>query len=667
MPSTAECRNPEALLSWWRAQKLEISFLPTPIAELTFEQNLVNPHLHTLLIGGDRLRSLPVRANFLSVVNNYGLTETTVVATSGQLETSSAVLSIGRPIANTQIYILDRHGEPVPIGVAGELYIGGAGVARGYWNRPELTAEKFLKDPFSSEPGARMYRTGDLGRWLLDGNIEFLGRNDFQVKIRGFRIELGEIEARLAKHPLVREAVVMAREDTPGDRRLVAYYTAAVTDELGAEVSRAEQLRSHLSALLPEYMVPAAYVRLDSLPLTPNGKLDRKALPTPEQDAYSTLGYEPPQGEIETRLAEIWAQVLKLDRVGRHDNFFALGGHSLLAITLIERMRRSGFMLDVRTLFTTPTLSQLASATETAAPAIAIPPNRISVDCQTITPEMLPLVELTTKEIDSIVRTVPGGAANVQDIYPLAPLQEGILFHHLMGGEGDPYLLIAQMSFDSRTRLDGYLDALQAVIDRHDILRTAVLWEGLPEPVQVVRRRATLHVEEVELDPAAGDISEQLYTRFHPRRFRIDVRQAPLLHLYIAHDRKKQRWLMLQLLHHLVGDHTTLEVMYAEVQAYLLGRQASLPPPLPFRNLVAQARLGLSREEHESFFRKMLGDVDEPTAAFGLLDAQGDGSGIEGAHSTSGQGPGQTPARPCAAAGSQCSESLPSGLGAGTE
>ena len=234
-------------------------------------------------------------------------------------------------------------------------------MARGYLNRPELTAERFLADPFTDAPGARMYRTGDLGRWLADGNIEFLGRNDFQVKLRGFRIELGEIEARLAEAAGVREAVVIAREDTAGDKRLVAYYTGA--EEAGAVAAvSAEALRSHLAASLPEYMVPAAYVRLESLPLTPNGKLDRKALPAPDADAYSTRGYEPPQGETETRLAEIWAQVLKLDRVGRHDNFFELGGHSLLAISLMERMRRAGLEVDVRALFATPTLADLAAA-----------------------------------------------------------------------------------------------------------------------------------------------------------------------------------------------------------------------------------------------------------------------------------------------------------------
>ena len=260
---------------------------------------------------------------------------------------------------------------------------------------------------------------------------------------------------------------------------------------------------------------------------------------------------------------------------------------------------------------------------------VEVPPNRIPAGCEAITPEMLPLVELRQEEIGRIVGTVPGGAANVQDIYPLAPLQEGILFHHLMGGEGDPYVLGSQMSFDSRARLNAYLEALQAVIDRHDILRTAVMWEGLPEPVQVVWRKAVLPVEEIELDPAAGDAAEQLYERFNPRHFRIDVRQAPLLRIYIAHQAAQDRWVMMQLLHHLAGDHSTLEVMQAEIQAHLLGQADRLPAPLPFRNLVAQVRKGVSQQAHEAFFRQMLGDVEEPTAPFGLLEVRGDGSGIE--------------------------------------
>jgi amino acid adenylation domain-containing protein len=372
LPSFAAGRDLEALLAWWSRQGLDISFLPTPIAELVFSRGLMNPQLRILLVGGDRLRHIPKRSLSCAIINNYGPTETTVVATSGQIQASDIVFSIGRPISNTRIYILDAHGEPVPVGVTGELYIGGAGVARGYLNRPELTAEKFLQDPFTDDPKGRMYRTGDLGRWLGDGNIEFLGRNDFQVKLRGFRIELGEIEARLSEHEGVQEAVVLAREDTPGDKRLVAYYTAREQNSVGAQA-----LRAHVAGKLPEYMVPAAYVRMESLPLTPNGKLDRKALPAPEGDAHVVRQYEAPQGASEELLAGIWAELLHLERVGRHDNFFELGGHSLMAVTLVERVAQAGLKADVRALFTTPTLAKLAASFDKNAPALETPANRV--------------------------------------------------------------------------------------------------------------------------------------------------------------------------------------------------------------------------------------------------------------------------------------------------
>jgi amino acid adenylation domain-containing protein len=286
--------------------------------------------------------------------NLYGPSETTTYSTWVEMRRGDGFAPhIGRPVANTRVYLLDRAGQPVPVGVTGELYIGGDGVARGYLNRPELTAERFLRDPFSARDGARMYRTGDLGRWRADGNIEFLGRNDFQVKIRGFRIELGEIEARLLEHQDVREAVVLAREDVPGDRRLVAY---CVGDALDADA-----LRAHLSARLPEYMVPAALVRLDALPLTPNGKLDRKALPAPGGGAYAARGHEAPVGRVETALAEIWAEALGAERVGRGDHFFEMGGHSLLAARVVSRVEEAlGAKVERKDLFGRPVLADFA-------------------------------------------------------------------------------------------------------------------------------------------------------------------------------------------------------------------------------------------------------------------------------------------------------------------
>ncbi|HKX33394.1 MAG TPA: amino acid adenylation domain-containing protein [Blastocatellia bacterium] len=334
----------------------------------------------------------------------------------------------------------------------------------------------------------------------------------------------------------------------------------------------------------------------------------------------------------------MWAEVLKVERVGRNDNFFELGGHSLLAVTLIERMRREGLPTNVRTLFTAPTLRVLAEtmAGETGT-EIEVPPNLIPPGCRAIRPEMLPLVRLTQSEIDIITAGVPGGAANIQDIYPLAPLQEGILFHHLVSAQGDAYLLLTLLAFETRPRLEEFIGALQAVIARHDILRTAVVWEGLSAPVQVVWREAELMIEEVTFDQVAEEtedreeveIARQLRERYSPRRIRLNLGRAPLMRCIITRDEANERWLLLWLSHHLTIDHTTIEIMTREAQALLLGEMERLPEPLPFRNFVAQARLGVDQEEHEAFFRSMLGDIEEPTAPFGLLDARGDGSGIE--------------------------------------
>jgi amino acid adenylation domain-containing protein len=607
-----------------------INTVPSAITELV-KLRAIPSSVRVINLAGEPLQQALVQqiyeSSSVGKINDlYGPTECTTYSTWTYRRLEGRQ-TIGRPIANTKIYILDSQRTPVPIGVPGEIYIGGAGVARGYLNRPELTAEKFIDNPFSSEPGARLYKTGDLARYLPDGNIEYLGRIDNQVKIRGFRIELGEIETVLAQHLAIQQAVVLAREDTPSDQRLVAYVVTA-----DGSAPSAHDLRIFLQQKLPAFMVPSSFLFLDSLPLTSNGKLDRTALPAPDQ-ARPELDnvFVAPRTAVEELLANIWCTVLKIDKVGIHDNFFHLGGHSLLAMRVIEGMRRTGLQADVRTLFITPTLAELAAAVGGNSSVVEVPPNRIPPGCKTISPDMLPLVNLSREEIERVVMAVPGGAANVQDIYPLAPLQEGILFHHLLARDRDvdPYLLFDLTGFDSRARLESYLQALQAVIERHDILRTAVLWEGLPEPVQVVCRRARLIVEEVRLDAADGDICRQLRARFDTRHHLLQVSEAPLLRVFIAHDAANARWLMLQLFHHLAIDHATLKVMQQEIQALLLGQAGQLPAPLPFRNFVAQSRLGVSREEHEAFFRKMLGDVDEPTAPFGLIDVQGDGSGIK--------------------------------------
>ncbi|OIN53910.1 non-ribosomal peptide synthetase [Pseudomonas costantinii] len=582
----------DALLTWWRAQPLDVCFLPTPVAEYAFSQRLEHPTLRTLLIGGDRLRAY-TRAQTFEVINNYGPTEATVVATSGRVEVGQP-LHIGGPIANARVYLLDEQQRPVPIGVAGELYVGGKGVARGYLNRPELTLERFLDDPFTH---GRMYRTGDLARWLPDGNLEYLGRNDDQVKIRGVRIELGEIESALATHPAIKEAVVQFREG-----QLLAWFI----EHHGVDV---ESLRAHLQASLPDYMLPAAYVKLEVLPLTANGKLDRKALPAPTQEAFVTRLFEAPRAGVETTLAQIWAELLQVQHVGRHDHFFELGGHSLLAVQLVQRMRQAGLRADVQVLFGQPTLVALAAAS--AGNEVEVPANRIPAGCSHITADMLALAELDPPSLERIVAGIPGGAANVQEIYPLAPLQEGLLYHHITD-ERDRYQQQAMFSFARREQLDAFAQALQQVINRHDILRTSLVWDALEQPMQVVWREAQLRVEPLR-EPSQP----------------LDLRQAPLMALDYAEEPQHQRWIARLRFHHLVNDATSVTLLMDEIRAHLLGQQAQLPVPVPYRNVVAQSRSPAQQAAHEAFFRERLADVDEPTLAFGLQEHQVDRAEIE--------------------------------------
>ncbi|APF95483.1 non-ribosomal peptide synthetase [Burkholderia pseudomallei] len=605
--------------------------------------NVVAHRLRYVIFGGEALEPRTLASWYArhgertQLVNMYGITETTVHVTYCALRAEDAMRlgasPIGVRIPDLQLYVLDARREPVPMGVTGELYVGGAGVARGYLNRPELTRERFIDDPFVT--GGRLYRTGDLARWRTDGRLEYLGRNDFQVKIRGFRIELGEIEAQLAKVAGVREVVVLARDsaaDTDqnadlnasatansSEKRLVAYYTG------DADVAA---LRAQAAQHLPSYMVPSAYVRLDAWPLTPNGKLDRRALPAPADDAYARAEYEAPQGAKEEALAEIWRELLHVERVSRHDNFFELGGHSLLAIGVIERMRREGLHTDVRSIFNAQTLSDLAARAQTDDRSIQAPPNLIPARATRITPDMLPLVALTQTQIDMLAVQVEGGAANIQDIYPLAPLQEGMVFHHLLHAESDAYMEAYFVGFRTRARLDRFLDALRMIVDRHDILRTGFFWEGLEQPVQIVQRRVRLPIEFVDLDPADGDVLRQLEARHDPRAHRLDIRRPALLSCHAAHDPAAGRWLLCVMAHHLAIDNTSLKLLVAEEQAIEQGGFDALPPAPSFRNFIAQIASGVDRREHEAFFSAMLGDIDSPTHPFGLQDVQGDGREI---------------------------------------
>jgi len=359
--------SPLKVREFFDASRISIGWLPPSLAEgVLNSEDLESLSLRVLLTGSDRVLLHPPQSAGFDCFNTYGPTEATVFVTSGAiapLAKDTGAPDIGRPLDNTQIYILDRRLQPCPVGVSGELYIGGDNLARGYLNRPELTAEKFVPSPFSEVPGARLYKSGDLAKYRADGKIEFIGRIDHQVKIRGFRIELGEVETTLLQHPKVEAAIVIAREDRPSEKRLVAYVVARPDGVIASG-----ELRDFLHERLPDYMIPAAFVELPTLPLTRNGKVDRRALPAPDYAlAADHADFVPPRTPLEGSLAEMWGLLLGLERVGINQNFFESGGHSLLATQLISHVREAFEVeLPLRDFFESPTVAGLAAAVERA-------------------------------------------------------------------------------------------------------------------------------------------------------------------------------------------------------------------------------------------------------------------------------------------------------------
>jgi len=382
------------LQQFFREQSITGTILPPSALALISTDDL--PALRTLIAGGEACSAELVErcGRGRELFNAYGPTETTIWATVSRCRPEEGRPTIGGPLGNTQTFVLDEKLHPVPIGVSGELYIGGIGLARGYLNRPELTGTRFIPHPFATTPGARLYRTGDLVRYCADGRLEFLGRIDHQVKVRGFRIELGEIETALGEHPMVRDVVVVVREDTPADKRLVAY--VVLNEECAAP---ADELRRAIKQKLPNFMIPSAFVVLESMPLTPNGKVDRKALPAPDQTRPDIeRAFVAPRTPIEEMIAAIWCQVLRLERVGVHDNFFSLGGHSLLATKVAHRVRDTfNINLPLRLFFETPTVADLA--------AYVVQDQVAEADEATLTAALAELSQLSPDEMESILAT----------------------------------------------------------------------------------------------------------------------------------------------------------------------------------------------------------------------------------------------------------------------
>ncbi|HLK56986.1 MAG TPA: amino acid adenylation domain-containing protein, partial [Chthonomonadaceae bacterium] len=538
---------------------------------------VVGESARTLVIGGEALTAEHLafwRANapHVRLINEYGPTETVVgccIYEAPPHVALSGAIPIGRPIANTRLFILNPQMQPVPVGVSGELYIGGAGLARGYLNRAELTAEKFVPDPFSSEPGARLYRTGDLCRFLPDGNIAFQGRIDHQVKVRGFRIELGEIESALREYPAISEAVVLAREDVVGDKRLVAYVVS--NSENAVSVSA---LREYLKARLPEYMVPSAFVLLEALPLNANGKVDRKALPAPEMGAVTEQEYVAPRTPIEAGVAEVWSEVLRLESVGAHANFFELGGHSLLATQVISRLR-SAFQVELplRALFEAPTVAELAARVEQARGE-----ERISA------PPLLPTS-----------RSGP---------LPLSFSQQRLWFLDQYEPGSSVYNIPGALRLHGPLNVAALEHSLQEIVRRHEALRTTFTQrEGVG--CQVIQPPDAFTLPMTDLSAWDAEAREREARRLSVEEAErpFDLEHGPLFRAALLQLTPEEH-ILLVTMHHIVSDGWSQGILVRELttfyRAFAAGSSSPLPDlPIQYADYAAWQRGWLDGEELE--------------------------------------------------------------------
>ncbi|MEA5498289.1 amino acid adenylation domain-containing protein [Limnoraphis robusta Tam1] len=519
--------SPGELRDWLLTQEITITFVPTPIAEkLLSLQWPCDGALRIMLTGGDKLHQYPSASIPFKIVNNYGPTENTVVTTSGLVvcdRTDNTLPHIGRPIDNTQVYILDRYLQPVPIGVPGELHIAGVGLARGYLNQLDLTQQKFILNPFSNEPGERLYKTGDLARYLSDGNIEYIGRIDNQVKIRGFRIELGEIETAISQHQSVKQTVVIATENNIGNKQLAAYI---VPKPQAAPTS--SDLRNFLKQILPDYMIPATFIMLETLPLTPNGKIDTKALPKPysahQQRATTKV---PPQTATQKILASIWAEVLQLQEVGIHDNFFELGGDSIISIQIVARCHQANLHLTVKDLFQHQTIAGLAQ------------------------------IVTTTKEIKTEQGLVTG-------IVPLTPILHWFTSQNLPEPHHFNQSFLFEISPDVKPEI--LRQVFQQLLLHHDALRLRLILNG--DTWQLINAPA----EESEIfsiiDLSKIGQSEQITAieaTANQLQASLNLSDSPIIRVALFHLGNQQANRLLIIIHHLAVDGISWRILLEDL------------------------------------------------------------------------------------------------------
>ncbi|RMP20113.1 Non-ribosomal peptide synthetase, partial [Pseudomonas coronafaciens pv. atropurpurea] len=517
-----------------------------------------------------QLRSLC--GDHVQIVQAYGVTEASIDSTCFEFDAASqvdGVLPIGRALANTRIYLLDDQGVPVPEGVAGELYIGGAGVARGYLNLPQLSAERFIDSPFV--PGERLYRSGDMARQRDDGNFEFLGRNDTQAKLRGLRLELGEIEARLAEIPGVRGSVVLLREDRRGVSRLVAYFHALGNREPGQVALTPRALRQQLQTNLPDYMIPAAFVRMDAMPLTANGKLDRSALPEPQADAFDQHDFEAAEGPLEKAIAAIWADVLGIEQVGRQDHFFALGGHSLLVMRVLAQVRQQ-LNLDVSpaALFAAPVLRQFTE-------------------------------RLVSAQGNARLAITPVERSAAQ---PLSSAQQRLWFLAQLEGGNAAYHMPLNLRLRGPLQVSALESSFNQLVTRHEALRTTFMdieGEGW-QCVAVAGQRLPLPVIDLQgyhdAEARLGELMEEEGAR------PFDLTTGPLMRVSLVKQADDEHVLLLTQ-HHIVSDGWSMGVLTRELgllyEAFLQGRADPLPPlPVQYVDYAVWQRRWLSGEVLET-------------------------------------------------------------------
>src|SRR5215212_9882798 len=596
--------DPEALADYFSRWTIDcLKIVPSHLTALMSSGNprRVLPRQKLVLGGEASSWSLIDRIEGSSpqtqILNHYGPTETTIGVLTCDLATpvsrsQAATVPLGRPIANTQIYILDAQLRPAPTGVAGELYIGGKNVSRGYLNATDVTAERFSPHPFSEEPGARLYRTGDLARYLPGGNVEFLGRVDHQVKIHGFRIEPGEIESALAEHPAVAARTVVVREDKPGEKRLVAYVVAGK-----AQAVTQDELRSFLETKIPAHMIPAAIVLLDALPLRPTGKVDHGALPLPEKvktDADKI--FIAPRTATEKTLAEIWGEVLGLEKVGVNDNFFRLGGDSIRGIRVLGLAQDRNLHFSMQQLFQHQTISGLARVVSEAAPeGSAVPVT-----------EPFSLISAADE-----AKLPP----DVEDAYPLAKLQEGMLFHSEFDPGSSMYHDITSVHLQCRWNLQHMTTAIERVTAKHPVLRTGFDLANFSEPLQLVYKSVPLPLEVEDVRHLSSTEQEQVIDEWleadSKRRFRWS--DAPQLR-YKIHVRSADTFQFTLSRHHSIIDGWSSSSLFTDLfQHYLsLLAGAELPsePPLKltYRDFVSLERQALASTADREYWRNTLGD-----------------------------------------------------------